>query len=69
IADGLARAGLGQTTCVGVGGDPNLSTTVLDLLPLFGADAERRAAGQAQGARRDDRQRPDAHCSGQCRRT
>lgn len=57
IADGLARAGLGQTTCVGVGGDPNLSTTVLDLLPLFDADAERRAVvltGEICGSAEED---------------
>jgi succinyl-CoA synthetase alpha subunit len=32
--------GFGQTTCVGIGGDPILGSTYLDLLPLFEADPE-----------------------------
>jgi succinyl-CoA synthetase alpha subunit len=32
--------GAGQTTCVGIGGDPILGSTYLDLLPLFEADPE-----------------------------
>ncbi len=32
--------GFGQTTCVGIGGDPILGSTYLDILPLFEADPE-----------------------------
>src|SRR5665213_914880 len=32
--------GFGQTTCIGIGGDPILGSTYLDLLPLFEADPE-----------------------------
>lgn len=35
--------GLGQTTCVGIGGDPILGSTYLDLLPLFEKDDETEA--------------------------
>lgn len=38
IVDELTRAGLGQTTCIGIGGDPILGTTFIDVLPLFEAD-------------------------------
>ena len=41
--DALTRAGLGQTTCVGVGGDPMPGTRFLDVLPLFEADPETKA--------------------------
>jgi succinyl-CoA synthetase alpha subunit len=40
IASMLSRAGLGQSTCVSVGGDPIIGSTALDLLPLFEADPE-----------------------------
>jgi len=38
IVNELTRAGLGQSTCIGIGGDPILGTTFADVLPLFEAD-------------------------------
>jgi succinyl-CoA synthetase alpha subunit len=38
IVDDLTRQGMGQTTCVGIGGDPVLGTRFKDVLPLFEAD-------------------------------
>jgi succinyl-CoA synthetase alpha subunit len=37
IAD-LTRNGLGQTTCIGIGGDPVIGTRFIDVLPRFEAD-------------------------------
>jgi len=34
----LTRAGMGQSTCVGVGGDPVIGTKFIELLELFEAD-------------------------------
>jgi succinyl-CoA synthetase alpha subunit len=34
----LTRLGLGQTTCIGIGGDPLIGTTHIDALQLFSAD-------------------------------
>jgi succinyl-CoA synthetase alpha subunit len=38
VVDALTKAGLGQTTCIGIGGDPVIGTNFLDVLPLFQAD-------------------------------
>jgi len=39
----LSRRGIGQTTCIGIGGDPIIGTTFLDALALFKDDPETRA--------------------------
>jgi succinyl-CoA synthetase alpha subunit len=39
----LTRLGLGQTTCVGIGGDPLIGTTHIDALKLFAQDPETEA--------------------------
>jgi succinyl-CoA synthetase alpha subunit len=39
----LTRLGLGQTTCIGIGGDPLIGTTFIDALELFAKDAETEA--------------------------
>ena len=36
----LTRAGIGQSTCVGVGGDPVIGTSFVELLALFEADPD-----------------------------
>ncbi len=40
IASLLTGAGIGQSTCVSIGGDPIIGATFLDLLPLYEADPE-----------------------------
>lgn len=39
----ITNLGLGQTTCVGLGGDPIVGTSFIDLLKLFEADPETEA--------------------------
>ncbi len=39
----LTNAGIGQTTCVGIGGDPLIGTTFVDALEAFVADADTEA--------------------------
>ncbi|HTY17840.1 MAG TPA: succinate--CoA ligase subunit alpha [Myxococcota bacterium] len=41
--DQLSRLGIGQSSCVGIGGDPVIGTTFVDALALFEADPETRA--------------------------
>jgi succinyl-CoA synthetase alpha subunit len=39
----LTRLGLGQTSCIGIGGDPLIGTSFIDALKLFAADPETEA--------------------------
>jgi succinyl-CoA synthetase alpha subunit len=41
--DQLSRLGIGQSTCVGIGGDPVIGTSFVDALELFEADPETQA--------------------------
>ncbi|MBI3963202.1 MAG: succinate--CoA ligase subunit alpha, partial [Deinococcus sp.] len=38
VVAALSDSGIGQSTCVGIGGDPVIGSTFVDLLPLFQAD-------------------------------
>src|SRR6202011_3505200 len=40
IVDQLSRAGIGQSTCVGIGGDPIIGTVFTDCLRAFEKDAQ-----------------------------
>jgi succinyl-CoA synthetase alpha subunit len=39
----LTQAGLGQTTCIGIGGDPVIGTNFVDALGMFEADSQTEA--------------------------
>ena len=57
VVDGLTRAGLGQSTCVGIGGDPIIGTTFVDCLREFKNDTETRAVvvcGEIGGSDEED---------------
>jgi succinyl-CoA synthetase alpha subunit len=41
--DQLTRLGIGQSTCIGIGGDPIIGTTFLDAIRLFNEDPETHA--------------------------
>jgi succinyl-CoA synthetase alpha subunit len=57
VVDGLTRAGLGQSTCVGIGGDPIIGTTFVDCLREFKHDPETTAiviCGEIGGSDEED---------------
>jgi len=43
VVQAMTDAGMGQTTCVGIGGDPVIGTTHIDALAAFQADPETEA--------------------------
>ena len=43
IVDELTRAGMGQSTCVGIGGDPIIGSSFVDVLKWFEADPATKA--------------------------
>jgi succinyl-CoA synthetase alpha subunit len=57
VVDALTRAGLGQTTAVGIGGDPVIGTSFVDTLTLFEADPATEAIvmiGEIGGSDEED---------------
>jgi succinyl-CoA synthetase alpha subunit len=43
VVKALSDSGMGQTTCIGIGGDPVIGTNFVDVLALFAADPETEA--------------------------
>jgi succinyl-CoA synthetase alpha subunit len=57
IVDQLTRAGIGQSTCVGIGGDPIIGTVFTDCLRAFQQDRETHAVvivGEIGGTDEED---------------
>ena len=57
VVDLLTKAGIGQSTCVGIGGDPIIGTTFVDCLRAFAQDPETDAVvvvGEIGGSDEED---------------
>ncbi|HEV8251835.1 MAG TPA: succinate--CoA ligase subunit alpha [Candidatus Limnocylindria bacterium] len=68
VVQAMTDAGVGQTTCVGIGGDPIVGTTFIDVLGMFNADPETEAIvliGEIGG---DEEERAADYCAREVRK-
>ena len=68
VVQAMTDASVGQTTCIGIGGDPIVGTTFVDVLELFNADAQTEAIvliGEIGG---DEEERAAAYCAREVRK-
>jgi succinyl-CoA synthetase alpha subunit len=64
----MTDAGVGQTTCVGIGGDPIVGTSFIDVLEMLNADPETEAIvliGEIGG---DEEERAADYCAREVRK-
>jgi len=68
VVQAMSDAGVGQTTCVGIGGDPIVGTTFIEVLEMFNADPQTEAIvliGEIGG---DEEERAAAYCAREVRK-
>ena len=68
VVQAMTDAGVGQTTCVGIGGDPIVGTGFIDVLEMFNADPQTEAIvliGEIGG---DEEERAAAYCAREVRK-
>jgi succinyl-CoA synthetase alpha subunit len=68
VVQAMTDAGIGQTTCVGIGGDPIVGTSFIDVLDMFNQDPETEAIvliGEIGG---DEEERAAAFCAREVRK-
>jgi succinyl-CoA synthetase alpha subunit len=68
VVQAMTDAGVGQTTCVGIGGDPIVGTSFVDVLAMFNADPQTEAIvliGEIGG---DEEERAAAFCAREVRK-
>jgi succinyl-CoA synthetase alpha subunit len=68
VVQAMTDAGLGQTTCVGIGGDPIVGTSFLDVLDLFNRDPETEAIVMIGEIGGEEEERAAAFCAAEVRK-
>jgi succinyl-CoA synthetase alpha subunit len=68
VVQALTDAGLGQTTCVGIGGDPIVGSSFIEMLDLFNRDAETEAIVMIGEIGGDDEEKAAAFVASEVRK-
>jgi succinyl-CoA synthetase alpha subunit len=68
VVQAMTDAGIGQSTCVGIGGDPIVGTSFIDVLDLFNRDPETEAIVMIGEIGGEDEERAAAFCAEQVRK-
>jgi succinyl-CoA synthetase alpha subunit len=68
VVQAMTDAGVGQTTCVGIGGDPIVGTTFIDVIDMFNNDPETEAIVMIGEIGGDEEERAAAFCAREVRK-
>jgi succinyl-CoA synthetase alpha subunit len=63
VVQAMTDAGMGQTTCVGIGGDPIVGTSFVDVLDMFNQDPETEAIVMIGEIGGEEEERAAAFCA------
>jgi succinyl-CoA synthetase alpha subunit len=68
VVQAMTDAGMGQTTCVGIGGDPIVGTSFVDVLDMFNQDPETEAIVMIGEIGGEEEEKAAAFCAREVRK-